>query len=109
MGAFKSFRRRKWKAAVNGEFRKRHGVDLRTVGELVGRTTLHDLLNDEYELVPQNPVVAAENFAQMLDRVYRLDVTSLAPRDSALQVPNWLRRGGRSRDRRSLTHAGATR
>src|SRR5690349_3034246 len=106
MGALKSLRRRKWKAAVNGEFRRRLGVDLRTVGELVGPTTLHDLLNDEYELVPHNPIVGAEDLMDVLDRVYRVDVTLLAPRESALQVPDWLRQDEQSRDRRSLARAG---
>jgi hypothetical protein len=86
MGVFKSLHRRKWKAAVNGEFRKRHGVDLRTVGEVIGPTTMQFLLNDEYELAPKNPVVGARNVAQMLDHVYRVDIASLAMRDFALEI-----------------------
>ena len=83
---FKSLHRRKWKAAVNREFRRRHGVDLRTVGEMTGSKTLRHLLNDEYELVPQNPVVGAWNVAQMLAHVYRVDIASLAMRDFALTM-----------------------
>jgi hypothetical protein len=86
MGVFKSLRRRKWKAAVNGEFRKRHGVDLRTVSEVIGPTTMQYLLNDEYELAPKNPVAGAENVTQMLDHVYRVNIASLATRDFALQI-----------------------
>ncbi len=86
MGVLKSLHRRKWKAAVNGEFRKRHGVDLRTVGDVIGPTTLQYLLNDEYELAPQNPVVGAQNVVQMLDHAYRVNVASLAARDLALRM-----------------------
>jgi hypothetical protein len=86
MGVFKSLHRRKWKAAVNGEFRKRHGVDLRTVGEMIGPTAMQYLLDDEYELAPQNPVLGARNVAQMLDHVYRVDVAALAMRERALAI-----------------------
>ncbi len=86
MGMLKSLRRRKWKAAVNSEFRKRHGIDLRTVSEVIGPTTMQDLLNDEYELAPENPVAGAENVAQMLDHVYRVKISSLAMRDFALEI-----------------------
>jgi hypothetical protein len=72
--------------AVNGEFRRRHGVDLRTVGEMIGSTTLRHLLNDEYELAPRNPVVGVQNVAQMLAHVYRVDIASLAVRDFALTM-----------------------
>jgi hypothetical protein len=37
---FKSLQRRRWRTAVNREFRRRHRVDLRTVGEIIGATTL---------------------------------------------------------------------
>jgi hypothetical protein len=83
----KSFRRRKWRIAVNREFRRRHGVDLRTVGEIISSTTLRHLLNDEYELAPQNPLVGARNVAQMLAHVYRVDIGALATRDFALTMP----------------------
>jgi hypothetical protein len=86
MGVFRSLHRRKWKAAVNGEFRKRHGVDLRTVGEMIGPTAMQYLLDDEYELAPQNPVLGARNVAQMLDHVYRVDVAALAMRERALAI-----------------------
>src|SRR5712671_418327 len=82
----KSLRRRKWRIAVNGEFRRRHGVDLRTVGEMIGSTTLRHLLNDEYELAPQNTAVGVQNVAQMLAHVYRVDIASLAMRDFALTM-----------------------
>jgi hypothetical protein len=86
MGVFKSLHRRKWKAAVNGEFRKRYGVDLRTVGEVIGPTAMQYLLDDEYDLAPQNPVLGARNVAQMLDHVYRVDVAALAMRERALAI-----------------------
>jgi hypothetical protein len=82
----KSLRRRKWRIAVNGEFRRRLGVDLRTVGEIIGATTLRHLLNDEYELAPQSPVVGTRNVAQMLAHVYRVDIGALATRDFALTM-----------------------
>jgi hypothetical protein len=84
---FKSLRRRKWKLAVNGEFRRCHGVDLRTVGEIIGSATLRHLLNDEYELAPRNPVLGVQNVTQMLAHVYRVDIASLALRDLALTMP----------------------
>jgi hypothetical protein len=87
VGVFKSLRRRKWKLALNGEFRRRHGVDLRTVGEMIGSATLRHLLNDEYELAPHNPVLGVQNVAQMLAHVYRVDIASLAMRDFALTMP----------------------
>ena len=86
MGVLKSLRRRKWRMAVNGEFRRHYGVDLRTVGEIIGSTTLRHLLDDEYELAPQNPVVGVRNVAQMLAHVYRVDIGSLAMRDVALTM-----------------------
>jgi hypothetical protein len=61
-------------------------VDLRTVGEMIGSTTLRHLLNDEYELAPQNPVVGVQNVTQMLAHVYRVDIASLAMRDFALTM-----------------------
>ncbi len=61
-------------------------MDLRTVAELIGPTTLHHFLNDEYELAPQNPLVGARNVTQMLDHVYRVDIASLAARDRALTI-----------------------
>jgi hypothetical protein len=76
--------------AVNGEFRRRHGVDLRTVGEMIGSATLRHLLNDEYELAPQTPAVGVRNVTQMLAHVYRVDIASLAMRDFALTMaPLW--------------------
>jgi hypothetical protein len=86
MGVLKVLHRRKWKSAVNGEFRRRHGVDLRTVADVIGPTTLQYLLNDEYELAPQNPLVGAHNVTQMLDLAYRVDIASLAARDRALTI-----------------------
>jgi hypothetical protein len=86
MGVLKSLRRRKWKAAVNREFRRWHGVDLRTIGETIGARTLRHLLNDEYELAPQSPAVGARNVAQMLAHVYRVDIEALAMRDFALTM-----------------------
>ncbi len=86
MRLFKALHRRRWKQVVNGEFRRRHGVDLRTVGELLGPTTLHGLLNDEYELAPQNPTVGAQNLTHMLAHVFRVDIASLEARDSALAI-----------------------
>jgi len=83
---FKSLRRRKWKAAVNGEFRRWHGVDLRTIGETIGPATMRNLLNDEYELAPRNPALGARNVTQMLAHVYRVDLEALAIRDSALSM-----------------------
>jgi hypothetical protein len=72
--------------AVNREFRRRHGVDLRTVGEIIGPTTLRHFLNDEYELAPRSPVDGTRNVAQMLAHVYRVDIGSLATRDVALTM-----------------------
>lgn len=86
MGVFKSLHRRKWRTAVNREFRRRHRVDLRTVGEMIGATTLRRLLDDEYELAPQNPLLGARNVTQMLAHVYRVDIGSLATRDFALTM-----------------------
>ncbi len=86
VGVLKSLRRRRWRTAVNREFRRRHGVDLRTVGEMISQTTLRHLLNDEYELAPQSPVVGARNVAQMLAHVYRVDIGALATRDLALTM-----------------------
>jgi hypothetical protein len=86
MGALKSHHRRQWKLAVNGEFRRWHGVDLRTVGEKIGSTTLRHLLDDEYELEPHNPVVGARNVTLMLANVYCVDIASLAMRDFALTM-----------------------
>lgn len=86
MGVLKSLRRRKWRIAVNGEVRRWYGVDLRTVGEMIGSATLRQLLDDEYELAPQSPVVGARNVAQMLEHVYRVDIGSLAARDVALTM-----------------------
>jgi len=83
---FKSLQRRRWRTAVNREFRRRHRVDLRTVGEIIGATTLRRLLNDEYELAPQNPPLGARNVTQMLAHVYRVDIASLAVRDFALTM-----------------------
>jgi len=82
----KSFRRRQWKTAVNREFRRWHGVDLRTIGETIGARTLRHLLNDEYELAPRSPAVGARNVTQMLAHVYRVDIASLAMRDFALTM-----------------------
>jgi hypothetical protein len=86
VGVLKALRRRKWRLAVNGEFRRRHGVDLRTIGEMIGSTTLRHLLNDEYELAPHSPVVGARNVAQMLGHVYRVDIGVLATREFALTM-----------------------
>ena len=83
---FKSLRRRQWRAAVNREFRRWHSVDLRTVGEIIGAATLRRLLDDEYELAPRNPPLGATNVTQMLAHVYRVDIASLAPRDTALRM-----------------------
>jgi hypothetical protein len=84
--AFKAFHRRRWKRVVNGEFRRLHGVDLRTVGEIVGPTTLHDLLNDEYELAAHDPARGAQNVTHMLARVFRVDIAALETRDVALAI-----------------------
>jgi hypothetical protein len=104
--------------AVNREFRRRHGVDLRTVGEIISATTLRHLLNDEYELAPQSPVVGAQNVAQMLAHVYRVDIGALAPRDVALTMAHpraaasrapvrdaWTARAGRGAAARSVAAA----
>ena len=84
---FKSLRRRRWRNTVNVEFQRRYGVDLRTVGEMIGPTTLRYLLNDEYELTLDNPAVGAEDVAQMLVSVYRVDIASLGMRDLAHSIP----------------------
>src|SRR5262249_19080167 len=100
---FNAVRRRKWKMAVNRAFRRQYGVDLRTVGGMIGSRTLRHRLNDEYELVPQDPVLGAENVAQMLAHVYRVDVAAMATRDFALtMVPM---RGSASPDARPLRDA----
>jgi hypothetical protein len=83
---FKSLQRRKWRTAVNREFRRWHGVDLRTIGEIIGATTLRNLLNDEYELAPRNAAIGAQNVTQMLAHVYRVDIASLAVHDLALTM-----------------------
>ena len=87
MGVFKSLRRRRWRNDVNVEFRGRYGVDLRTVGEVIGPTTLRNLLNDEYELSLNDPAVGARDVAQMLVSVYRVDIASLGMRDLAHSIP----------------------
>jgi hypothetical protein len=87
MDVFKLVQRRKWKIAVAAEFRKQHGIDLRSVADAIGRTTLDDLLNDEYGLEARNPVAGARNLTYTLIQVFRLDLASLAPRDVALQIP----------------------
>src|SRR5215475_8400842 len=89
MSVFKLLRRRKWRAAVNREFRKWHGVDLRTVGEVIGPRTLRYLLNDEYELAPHNPAIGARNVMQMLAHVYRIDIASLGMCDLARSIPDF--------------------
>ena len=83
---FKSLQRRKWRTAVNREFRRWHGVDLRTIGAIIGSTTMRNLLNDEYELAPRNPALGAENVTQMLAHVYRVDIAALAVHDLALTM-----------------------
>jgi len=83
---FKSLQRRRWRTALNREFRRWHGVDLRTIGEIIGATTLRNLLNDEYELAPRNAAIGAQNVTQMLAHVYRVDIASLAMHDLALSM-----------------------
>jgi|SRR5262249_2875613 len=100
---FNAVRRRKWKMAVHRAFHRQHGVDLRTVGEMIGSRTLRHLLNDEYELAPQDPVLGADNLAQMLAHVYRIDIAAMAMRDFALTMAPM--RGSASPDARLLRDA----
>jgi hypothetical protein len=104
VSVFALLHRRKWRNAVNREFRKRHGVDLRTVGEAIGPTTLQHLLNDEYVLAADSAAVGAWNVTQMLARVYRVDIASLGVRDLSLSMPRV--RGLRSASAKSAAAAG---
>jgi hypothetical protein len=87
MGMFKLVERRKWKNAVASEFRRQHGVDLRTVADVIGRTTLDALLNDEYALDPRNAAAGARSLTHVLAQIFRLDPASLAVRNVALKIP----------------------
>jgi hypothetical protein len=84
---FKSLQRFKWKTAVGREFLRCYGVDLRSVGEIIGSTTLRRLLDDEYELAPNNPALGVRNVTEMLAHVHRVKIAPLAPREPAAMMP----------------------
>ena len=80
MGLLKAMHRRTWKNAVSDEFFNQHGIRFRTLADIIGRATLDDLLNDEYECVPRSPAVAAANLARVLNRSFGINLPLLAMR-----------------------------
>ena len=80
MGLLKAMHRRSWKNAVSDEFFNQHGIRFRALADIIGRATLDDLLNDEYQRVPRSPTVAAANLARVLNRSFGINLPLLAMR-----------------------------
>ncbi len=80
MGLLKAMHRRTWKNAVNSEFRKLHGFDLRSVADVIGPATLDDLLNEQYEAAPSSPVLGAANIFRVFSKSFGLNMGLLAMR-----------------------------
>ena len=78
MGVFKAVRRRTWKSAVNTEFHSKHGVDLKTLADVIGPATLDDLLNDQYEVNPHSPTVSVQNVTRILGQSFGLNIRLLS-------------------------------
>ena len=78
MGLFKTVRRRKWKRAVVVEFQNHHGINLQSVGDVIGPATLDDLLNDQYECAPRSPAVGARNVTRVLGESFGVNLNLLA-------------------------------
>ncbi len=78
MGIIKAIRRRSWKKVVVSEFDFIHAVPLAAITQKIGRTTINDILNGEYELAVENPQRGALNVARALQEKFGLE---LSPRE----------------------------
>ncbi len=80
MGLLKAVHRRTWKSAVSSELYKQHGVDLRILADVIGPATLDELLNEQYEAAPRNPIIGAKNLTRVLGQSFGVNLPLLAMR-----------------------------
>jgi len=79
MGLFSRDQRSVWKKAVAQEVQKRHGLDLYAVGKAtIGRSTLEDILNFQYEYAPESPQLGATNVEKVLYESFQVDLHAMA-------------------------------
>jgi hypothetical protein len=81
MGVYSWLHRRTWKAAVVNEIHRKHGINIRVIGdEVIGPGRLDDLLNAQYELTAGPPELGAKNVVAVLAESFGIDVATLKTR-----------------------------
>jgi hypothetical protein len=77
MGLFNWALRGIWKKAVVIEVQKKHGMNLRAVGDIIGAGRLEEILNAQFELTKGTPAAGALNVEKFLFEVHRIDLQAL--------------------------------
>ena len=78
MGLFDRLLRRMWKRAVAIEVQKKHGMNLRTVGEIIGAARLDEILNEQFEVTKGKPAAGVLNVEKALFKLHGIDLQAMA-------------------------------
>jgi hypothetical protein len=86
MGIYSWLHRRSWKSAVVLEIHKKHGLNIRAIGDLIGPGALEDVLDAQYELTAGPPEAGALNVERLLSEKYGINFAALKLEALAAQI-----------------------